>query len=196
LIAAVVLAAGGSRRLGGQPKQLLRVDGRLLVARVLDAVVGSRVGETIAVTGYRADEVRAAAGEVAVRWVDNPDWPGGMSTSLKAGLVAVGPEAAGVLLVLADQPFLSSTLIDRLIAAFETAPGPVIVRPACGGKAGHPVLVARPFIKALQTAEGDEGGRGALAAFSRQIITVSAAEWEIMDVDTREDAARCGARWS
>lgn len=202
MITAVVLAAGGSVRLGGRPKQLLRVDGVPLLARVLGAVLSSGVQETIVVTGNRADEVMAAGhppevgGCLPVRWVHNPDWSGGMSTSLKAGLAAVGANAAGVLIVLADQPYLSRGLIDRLIAVFEAAPGPVIVRPACGETVGHPVLVARPFLAAFESAQGDQGGREVLAALHRHILTVPVDTWEIMDVDTWEDAGRCGACWT
>jgi len=196
LITAVVLAAGGSARLGGRPKQLLQVDGLPLLARVLAAVTGSAVKDVIVVTGYRGDKVRAAAAGFAVRWLDNPAWALGMSTSLKAGLAAVGPEASGILIVLADQPYLSPDLINRMVAVFELAPGPVIVRPACGEHAAHPVLVARPYLAALQAAEGDQGGRAVLAALSRHIVTVPAEPREIMDVDTWEDAGRCGANWS
>lgn len=195
MITAVVLAAGGSARLGGRPKQLLKVDGVPLVVRVLTAVCGSRVHGTVVVTGCRAEEVRAAGGDFPVRWVANPAWPQGMATSLAAGLAAVGGGAAGVLVVLADQPFLTSSLVDRLIDAFGAARAPAILRPACGSRCGHPVLVGRPFLATLGQARGDEGGRTVLAAFRRYVVTIPATEREIMDVDTWEDALKCGASW-
>ena len=191
MIAAVVLAAGGSSRLGGQPKQLLTVEGIPILARVLGAVTASRVHETIVVTGYRASEVRAAGQSFPVRWLDNPGWSQGMSTSLRLGLAAVDPAAAGAAIVLADQPYLTSGLINRLIDAFEAAPAPAMARPAAGGRAGHPVVFSRFFFDLLGTARGDQGGRAVLAAHAGRLVTVPAPAREIMDVDTWEDLARC-----
>ena len=191
MIAAVVLAAGGSSRLGGRPKQLLTVDGVPIVARVLRAVTLSRVAQTIVVTGYRGEEVRAAARAFPVRWLDNPAWSQGMSTSLRLGLTALDHTAEGAVIVLGDQPYLTPDLINRLIDAFAGAPAPAIARPVAGSRAGHPVVFSRYFFNLLASARGDRGGREVLDTHAERLVTVPAHPHEIMDVDTWEDLARC-----
>lgn len=118
LISAVVLAAGRSERMRPS-KQLLEIEGRTMVRRVVSSTLDSQVDETIVVLGYKADQVAREIPEEDVGIVMNSDFEEGMSTSLKAGLEGVGEDRDAVVVVLADQPLLEPWLIDRLIEEYE-----------------------------------------------------------------------------
>jgi molybdenum cofactor cytidylyltransferase len=135
-VSAVVLAAGCATRLGEQ-KVLLPVEGRPMVQRVTDAALGSKAVETIVVVGHEADAVRKALAGRTATVIVNPDYAAGMSTSLQAGVraVAIGCDAA--LFLLADQPFVASSLIDQLIERFAETRASV-VGGGGGGGAGPP----------------------------------------------------------
>ena len=125
-IAAIVLAAGCATRMGSQ-KVLLEIGGRSLVQRVVDAALGSRAAETIVVVGHEAEAVRSQLTERAVTVVENPEYAQGMSTSLRAG-VRAAEGCDGALVLLGDQPFVTSGLLDRLIEMFAET-GSAVVRP-------------------------------------------------------------------
>ncbi|HEY0836513.1 MAG TPA: molybdopterin-binding/glycosyltransferase family 2 protein, partial [Azospirillum sp.] len=122
-IAALVLAAGRSTRMGGPNKLLADLDGRALVARTVDAALASRARPVIVVTGHQRDEVTAALAGRPVQFVHNPDFAEGLSTSLRAGLAAVPADADGALVCLGDMPEVSGVVIDRLIAAYNPVEG-------------------------------------------------------------------------
>src|SRR5580765_6375846 len=111
-VAAVVLAAGMSRRMG-TPKQLLRIGGKTILERTLKNVSASNADELILVLGHAADEVQKTIATPGLKIVVNPDYQQGMGTSLRCGLAAVSAGAA--LIVLADQPWVSSETLNRLI---------------------------------------------------------------------------------
>ncbi|MCL6636118.1 MAG: nucleotidyltransferase family protein, partial [Peptococcaceae bacterium] len=138
-IAAVVLAAGRATRMGEQ-KLLLRLEGRTLIERVVDAVLQAPVDEVVVVLGHEAARVVAALGDRPVRKVFNERYAEGQSTSLLAGIKAAGGAAGAYLVVLGDQPFLTPELIDRLLERYRRT-ACAAVRPVFQGKPGHPVLI-------------------------------------------------------
>ena len=103
-VAALVLAAGQSRRMGQANKLLAPVDGRPMVAHAVDAMLASRADPVIVVTGHQADAVRAALAGRPVIWAHNPDYASGLSSSLAAGLAALPEDAEGVVIGLGDMP--------------------------------------------------------------------------------------------
>lgn len=190
-ISAIVLAAGRSSRMG-HFKLLAEVAGEPMVRRTVAAVLASRVVEVIVVTGNEAEAVQGALAGMPVRFVHNPDFARGLSTSLGAGLAAVKGDAEGVLVVLADMPRVPSELIDKLIAAFR--PGHVVV-PAFEGRIGNPVLWPREAFAAMRGLTGDAGARKLLALFPDRTITVAACGDGIFaDVDTPEALAEVRAQ--
>ena len=188
-VAAVVLAAGGSTRMG-QLKQLLPVGGRPMVRRVTSAVCKAGLTQVVVVVGAQADAVSRALASLAVDVVVNEAWAEGMSTSVRAGLRVVRPEIQAVLLVLADQPALTPDLVRTLVARYQ-ATGALIVAPFYQGQRGNPVLFDRTLFAELLAVEGDRGGRLLIMSHQEQVERVEIDDPAvIMDIDTRHDYDR------
>ena len=143
-VAAIVLAAGQGRRMGGPNKLAATIDGRPLVRIAAEAAVASR-----AHAGRRRHRARARDGARGARrhstcdFVHNPDYADGLSTSLRRGIEALPDDVDGAVVLLADMPAVDAAVVDRLIAAFDPAGGTLIVVPTFEGKRGNPVLWSR-----------------------------------------------------
>ncbi len=183
----VILAAGLSTRFpGGRTKQLLDFLGEPMVRRTAENALASRLSGVIAVVGHRAAEVRAALAGLAVEIADNPDFAGGLSTSVRAGLARVPPEAAAALFVPADQPLAGPDLLDRLIAAYRETGGP-IVEPSFAGRRGSPVLLDRSLFAELAALTGDVGGRALVARHPERVVRVPLDDGTpLLDADSEE----------
>jgi len=185
-IAAVVLAAGGSRRMG-QTKQLLPIGGQPMVRRVTEAVCAAGLAQVVVVVGAEAGAVGQALAGLAVDLVVNEAWAEGMSTSVRAGLHALEPEVRAVLIVLADQPALTPRLIQALVRCYATTEAPIVV-PFYQGRRGNPVLFDRSLFAELLAVEGDQGGRVLISRYADQVEQVQIEDPAvIVDVDTRRD---------
>jgi CTP:molybdopterin cytidylyltransferase MocA len=149
--AGLLLAAGEGRRFGG-PKQLARVDGRPLIEHALGALRG--LDRILVVLGARADDIRAGADLAGAEIVVCEDWAEGMGASLRAGLAALG-DADEVVILLADQPFITPAVVARVRAAAGDA-----VRAVYDGAPGHPVVVRRAVLERAGELRGDAGFRG------------------------------------
>lgn len=170
----------------GQPKQLLPFDGEPLVRRVARQALASRLAEVIVVVGHAAGAVREALAGLDVRLVDNPAYAQGQSTSVIAGVEAIRPQADAALFLMADQPFLDATLIDRLIAAYEDTGAPIVV-PVFEGRRGSPALFDRSLFAELRQITGDEGGRQLLQRHRDAVVFVPLeSERPLIDIDTPE----------
>ena len=184
-IAALVLAAGRSTRMGDVNKMLALVDGQPMVARVVDAVLASAARPAIVVIGHQAEGVRAVLSGRDVTVVENPDYAAGLSTSLKRGLAALPPDVDGVLVCLGDMPRVTAGQIDRLIAAFDPDAGRAICVPTHGGKRGNPVLWAGRFIPEMLEIAGDVGARHLIGAYADLVSEVEMeAAGVLLDIDT------------
>lgn len=186
-VAALVLAAGRSTRMGGPNKLLAEIGGRALVRIAVDEALASRASPVVVVTGHQREQVEAALRGATVKTVHNPDYAEGLSTSLRAGLAALPADVDGAVVLLADMPQVDVTLIDRLIAAFDPEKGALAVVPTIEGKRGNPVLWSRRFFPELMAVEGDVGARHLIGRYSEAVVEVpvtgSAA---LADVDTPE----------
>ncbi|MCC6920928.1 MAG: molybdopterin-binding/glycosyltransferase family 2 protein [Alphaproteobacteria bacterium] len=184
-IAAVVLAAGQSRRMGA-PKQLAVIGGMPMLRRTVEQVRASGVDEIVVVTGHEAEAVGTALKGLPVTLVRNPDYALGLSTSLKAGLAALDEDVDGALIVLGDMPGVGAGDIDRMLAAFDPAEGRGIVVPVHAGKRGNPVLWAAAYFPEMARVSGDTGAKHLLAEFAEAVCEVELGDGVLTDIDTPE----------
>ena len=184
-IAALVLAAGRSSRMGASNKLLAEVAGKPMVAHAVDAALASQARPVVVVVGNEAARVRAALGDRPVGIVENPDFAAGISGSLKAGLRALGDAVDGALVCLGDMPLLSAAALDRLIAAYNPVEGRAICVPTWNGKRGNPVLWSRRFFGELMAVDGDIGGRHLIDHHSEAVVEVPVdGNGVFLDIDT------------
>jgi molybdenum cofactor cytidylyltransferase len=191
-VAAVILAAGRSRRMGGPNKLLATFDGEPLVRRVAEAALASRARPVIVVTGHMRDAVEAALAGLAVRLVHNADFAEGLSASLRTGIAAVPEDCAGALVTLADMPGITAAVLDALINAFQPREGRAIIVPTAAGKRGNPVLWARAFFPELMRLTGDAGARHLIEAHADAVHRLEVGEAIAVDVDTPQALAVAG----
>lgn len=185
-MAAIVLAAGESRRFGG-PKQLLPWGETTLLEHVVNVGLESTAEKTIVVLGHRADQISGLLRDRPVQLVINEEWRGGLSTSVKAGLHAVPANYDACLFLLADQPNVTSQLIDSVLYRYRRTLAP-IVAPIHRGRRGNPVLFARTLFPELLEMEGDQGGRESILQHQDQMELVEVGEEDVfLDIDTVDD---------
>jgi len=191
-VAALVLAAGQSRRMGTLNKLLIGIDGKPLVRHVAEAVQGSQARPIIVVTGHEREKVEAALSGVGVAsFVFNPDYAQGLSTSLKQGLAALPAGTEGAVVCLGDMPKVAASEIDRLIAAFNALEGRGICVPTRRGKRGNPVLLANRLFPELSSVSGDVGARDVIAAHPELVVEVEMdGDGVVTDIDTPQALAR------
>jgi molybdenum cofactor cytidylyltransferase len=185
-VAAIVLAAGRSSRMGATNKLLATVAGTPMVRRVAETALASSAAPVIVVTGHQAEAVAAALTGLGVTTVHNPDYASGLAGSLKTGLAALPPDADAFVVCLADMPLIEPAHIDSLIAAFDAADRPICV-PIHAGRRGNPVLWARRYIPDMLALEGDQGARPLLDTHADTITEVPVGTDTIFaDFDTPE----------
>jgi len=186
LVAATVLAAGSSERMG-QPKQLLLINGQPMVRRVTEVVCASGLAQVVVVVGAHAEKVEAALVGLPVEPVHNQAWRQGLSTSLRIGLGALRPDIGAVLVVLADQPALTSNLLRQLVERYHATLAP-IVAPFHRGQRGNPVLFDRSLFPELLAVRGDRGAREVIARYKTKMERVTCDDPAVVqDVDTLQD---------
>ncbi len=196
MIAAIVLAAGESVRMG-RPKALLADGaGRVFVTRILHTLRAADVNRLVVVTGSVHEGIVAAVARdapagAAVSFVRNADPSRGQLSSLLAGLdVAAAPGVNAVLVTLVDVPFVEAATVRAVIDAWRRSDAP-IVRPACGARHGHPVLFARALFHDLRHADPGVGAKAVLQAHASRVLDLETEdEGALVDVDTREEYRR------
>jgi molybdenum cofactor cytidylyltransferase len=192
-VAAVVLAAGRSTRMGAQNKLLADLGGRPMVRWVVEAVLASKASSVLVVTGHMAADVGAALGGLDVTLVANSGYATGLASSLKAGIRAVPAGCDGALILLGDMPGITAELVDRLVETFTQA-GDCIVVPVHKGRQGNPALWPRRFFPELLQLDGDAGARRLFADRPEAVRAVPVADDAIFsDIDTPEALARVRA---
>jgi molybdenum cofactor cytidylyltransferase len=184
-VAAIVLAAGSSRRMGGTNKLLTTVDGVPMVARVVDALLASKAARVLVVLGHQADRVRAALEGRPVRFVDNEAHQEGLGASLRVGIEALDEDVDAALVALGDMPWIRPEHVNRIIDAFDPKGDRTICVPVCDRKRGHPVLWSARHFGEMRKLGGDIGGRGLLERHADSVLAVSIDDTAILlDVDT------------
>jgi molybdenum cofactor cytidylyltransferase len=192
-VTGILLMAGLSTRLGF-PKALLPYGRKLLVERVLEQTLASRLDRVILVLGCQAPRIlsalRSFEGNPRLDIVVNRRYDRGLSSSLRAGLRVLEPSSSGVMFILGDQPLLKAATIDRLIQAYRRHPHPIVV-PLYGRRPGNPVIFGRKLLPELQRLRGDTGGREIIRNNPDRVLSIPIRPQYIgWDVDTWEDYDR------
>jgi molybdenum cofactor cytidylyltransferase len=186
-VAAVLLAAGRSTRMGAVNKMLAEIGGKSLVRIAAEQAIASRAQPVIVVTGHERERVEAALKGLPVRLVHNPDFSEGLGTSLKTGIASVPQEADAAIVCLADMPQVDAALINRLIAAFDPERGALVVLPSIDGRRGNPVVWSRRFFHDLMSIQGDIGARHLIGNYAEAVVEVPVSgDAALTDVDTPE----------
>ncbi len=185
-IGGLLLAAGGSLRLGS-PKQLLAFQGKTLLRRTAEAIVGSECKPNIVVLGAEVESSKSEISELNIAYVINKDWESGMSSSIRVGLeklVLLNPEIDAVMITLCDQPSVTAEKIGLFIEAFKEKHSPIIAA-KYNGVLGVPTLFSREMFDALSQLEGDKGARD-LIRQTKSTFAIELPEAAI-DIDTLQD---------
>jgi molybdenum cofactor cytidylyltransferase len=189
VLAAVILAAGGSSRMG-RPKQLLKFRGTSLLRRAIDTAFAVPTEQVIVVLGHAADQLLPECAATSATVVLNDQWTEGVSTSLRGGLAAVSSEARGVFIYPADMPLVTPEALRELAHRQQVSGRPAAMTDA-GGVRGVPVFITRSLFPALMIQEGDVGGAQYLRAHPEAVEAVHFDDPDLVrDVDRPEDYAR------
>jgi molybdenum cofactor cytidylyltransferase len=183
-ITAILLAAGGSVRLG-QPKQLIQFKNKLLINHIIAQIMSAGLSNIRVVLGKHFSEIKAQITEKNLEILQNKDWEKGISSSIKCGLTNLKPETEAVLIFIVDQPFLSSELISKIQKRFTNSKAKIIA--ACvSGQIVHPVLYRKEVFAKLMKLEGDVGGK---AIFGTELVdTVNWGDEKLLlDIDSIDD---------
>jgi len=186
-IAALVLAAGRSTRMGAINKLIAEIGGKPLVRIAVEQALASRADPVIVVTGHEREKVETALKDLPVRFAHNPDYAEGLGSSLKAGIAAVPEDADGAIVCLGDMPQVNSALINQLLSAFDPEKGALVVVPSIEGRRGNPVVWSRRFFNDLMQIQGDVGARYLIGNYAEAVVEVPVAGGAALtDVDTPE----------
>ena len=186
MVSAILLAAGESKRMG-RLKQLLPLGRTTMVEQAIDNLLNSKVNEVIVVLGHEAEEIIKKIATKPVKIEVNPIYHQGMSTSIIAGLKLVDDGARAVMLALADQPFIDSQTINRLIDEFCDHNKGIVI-PTYQSRRGHPIIFAIKYKEELSSLKGDIGGRQIMEHHPDDVLEVAVDSPGInIDIDTTDD---------
>ncbi|WP_305984784.1 molybdopterin-binding/glycosyltransferase family 2 protein [Roseibium sp. MMSF_3544] len=183
-IAAIILGAGRSTRMGGPNKLLAQLDGKSLVRHVGEAAMSAGLAQTVLVTGHLAEDVGAQVGDLDILTVHNPDFADGMAGSIRTGMKALAADTEAVLILLGDMPRIQAEDLFKLIAAYRENDNNLIVTATSDGKRGNPVLWDRRFFEALSSLSGDIGARHVIAENPGFVAEVEIGPAARLDLDT------------
>lgn len=183
----VILAAGGSSRLGS-PKQLLLWRGRTLIEHAVEEATAAKLYPVVVVTGANDENVSAALQDKDVTVVRNADWQQGMASGIVTGLraaLALCGDLDAVIIAVCDQPFVSAALFQTLVQQ-RSIIGKGIVTCRYAGTVGTPVLFAATYFDALLSLQGADGAKGLLRMHDEDVASIPFAQGEV-DIDTDAD---------
>ena len=187
-IDAVILAAGESTRTGDQNKLLLEFENKVLAAHAVDAALGSMAQEVHIVTGHERDRLAAALGNRPVNFIHNENYRMGIGSSIHCAINTLPSDVDGVILCLADMPWVRTDHLDTLINRFT---GNVVCALYFESQRGHPILFPKRWFPRLLTLQGDCGARSLLRETVQGVTMIPALDDAILrDIDHLEDFPR------
>jgi molybdenum cofactor cytidylyltransferase len=189
-VAAIIVAAGSSSRLG-QPKQLILIEGEPLLQRAIRIATDAGASPVVVVLGAHRGLIESQVDLRNVAIVINDDWQEGLASSVRAGVAAVerdAPQASGLLLMTCDQPRVSAEHLRKMINAFSGITEETAIASIYAAARGIPAIFPRSAVVDLCALHGDKGARGLLAKSRWPVIEVPLEGGEI-DIDRPEDLA-------
>lgn len=189
-IGAIILAAGVSQRMGS-PKQMLTFNGNSLLRHAVQTALGSRCRPVVVVLGAHAETLQREISDLPVTSIENHLWAEGMGASIRTGIAAlegVSEHLTGTVLMLCDQPFVTSQTLDQLISVYEASPS-LAVASEYAGSLGAPALFSQELFAELSALKGPEGAKQILKRHEPDVIRLSVPE-AVWDVDTPADYER------
>ncbi len=186
--AAVILAAGGSTRMTLGHKLLLPIQGKPMIAFVVDQVLAAEFDPVVMVTGHNGPALQAAIQARPLEVAANHRWRDGLASSLICGLKALPPDAAGALFFLADMPQVDSGLLTALKELFIRKGGRSIVYPTYQGQQGNPVIFPSRFFNEIMELKGDRGAQSVLHSHVSDAVALPVDSPAVLaDCDTDDD---------
>jgi CTP:molybdopterin cytidylyltransferase MocA len=190
-VAAIILAAGSSTRMG-QFKPLLQVNGQTLIQRAIAVFRKNRLEDIIVVTGHRAADLEAALGRDKVHIARNESYARGMFSSVKVGMRHLPARCTAFFVLPTDMAFVKPATIGRLISAYRDHPGRICY-PCLENRCGHPPLIPARLAHAIADHDGKGGLRRVLKRWADLALEVTVADPHILhDLDTPEDLLTLG----
>ncbi|WP_428644495.1 NTP transferase domain-containing protein [Roseibium sp.] len=183
-VAAIILGAGKSSRMGGPNKLLAKLDGKALIRHAAEAATGAGLAQTVLVTGHLAGEVGAEVADLGLTVVHNPDYADGMAGSIRAGMNALAPGTDAVIILLGDMPRIDAAILKRLVETYRSRETGQIVTATADGKRGNPVLWDKRFFEALKSLSGDVGAKHVIAENTDLVAEVEIGPAARLDLDT------------
>jgi molybdenum cofactor cytidylyltransferase len=187
MIAAVVLSAGESSRMG-QPKALLRIDKQTFIERIVSALKDGGIERIIVVLGFNADMLRREMAHLPVEMLVNPDYKLGQLSSLQVAVrhLQAAQDCDGLMVHLVDHPYIEPKLVRLMAERFEGAKFAIVV-PRHQGKRGHPVIFSRSLFGELLRAPLDQGAKAVVNAHRQETLEIDTDDIGItLDIDTPE----------
>lgn len=190
MISAIILAAGESSRMGAKNKLLLPIGGEALISKFVKSVCASAVDEVLVVIGHESAKIKTVLQKYPVRFVDNPRYAEGMTTSIKSGVKAASPNSDGLMICLADLPFAETSDFNYLIHAFNDfseTESSLIIAPVFKGQRGNPIVFSSQFKEIILEHKG-EGCRGIVQQHPKCVREIIMENDNFMrDLDTPEE---------
>lgn len=191
-IAGIILAAGESIRFGS-PKQLIDWKGEPLIKHIVRRALGTGLSKILVITGAHTEEISNEINTLPVVQIHNPEWSEGQSSSIRIAINELRGNTNGAIFILADQPYLSSELIQALRSTHNVTLAPIIA-PIVDNQRGNPVFFDRSTFSELLKLSGNQGGREVFDRFPIQFL-----EWNdpniLVDIDTMDDYLRLKSKW-
>ena len=185
--AVIVLAAGSSSRMG-RPKQLLTYNGKSLLEFTVDTAINSVADPVIVVLGANTNLVKQVIAHKGIHIAENKDWSEGMASSIRCGiemLMHVAPSSQAAILMVCDQPFVSSVLLNNLVSKQKERGSPIVTS-KYKNVIGPPTLFHKTIFSELLRLKGDTGAKKVVEKHINEVETISFDEG-IIDIDTEAD---------
>ena len=188
MISAILLAAGQSKRMGGDNKLTKKYNKKYLINHILDTLIKSKIEKIIVVLGFQSSKVkRIIIKNKKINFVFNKNYKSGMSSSIKTGLKRISKKSIGFLIVQADMPLISKKIIDSLCYAVRNS-NKEIVAPIYKRKMGNPIGFKRSMTRILNKTSGDSGAKKIILENKKKLGLIKVNSKSIFkDFNTKRD---------